>query len=82
MFPTIFALTVIHAGEHVKMASSFMMMTPLGGAVGTVLMSLMAESVSLSIAFLIPAGGYAVVLAYSLWAANKDRITNKIHNPV
>ena len=77
MFPTIFALTVTHAGENVKMASSFMMMTPLGGAVGTLLMSVMAESVSLSVAFLIPAVGYAVVLAYAIWAARRDSVIHK-----
>lgn len=66
MFPTVFALTIIHAGPNVKLASSFMMMTPLGGAVGTILMSLLADSVSLSTAFLVPAGGYTVVLAYAL----------------
>lgn len=71
MFPTVFALTIIHAGDNVKLASSFLMMTPLGGAVGTILMSLLADSVSISTAFLVPAAGYAVVLAYALLRKNR-----------
>lgn len=65
MFPTIFAITIAEAGDDVKIASSFCMMTPIGGAVGTFLMGLVADSVSLSSSFLIPAAGYAFVLVYA-----------------
>ena len=34
MFPTIFALSLRGLGEKTKRASSFLMMTPVGGAVG------------------------------------------------
>ena len=63
MFPTIFAITIAEAGDDVKIASSFCMMTPIGGAVGTFLMGLVAVSISSS--FLIPAAGYAFVLVYA-----------------
>lgn len=66
MFPTVFALTISRVSGNVKMASSLLMMTPLGGAVGTLLMGLMADSVSLPAAFIVPAVGYAVVLTYAL----------------
>lgn len=66
MFPTIFAITIAEAGDDVKIASSFCMMTPIGGAVGTFLMGLVADSVSLSSSFLIPAAGYAFVLIYAV----------------
>ena len=66
MFPTIFAITIAEAGDDVKIASSFCMMTPIGGAVGTFLMGLVADSVSLSSSFLIPAAGYAFVLVYAV----------------
>ena len=66
MFPTIFAVTISDAGKSVKIASSLLMMTPIGGAVGTLLMGLVADAHSLSEAFLIPAAGYAVVLGYAL----------------
>lgn len=65
MFPTIFAITIAEAGDDVKIASSFCMMTPIGGAVGTFLMGLVADSASLSSSFLIPAAGYAFVLIYA-----------------
>lgn len=65
MFPTIFAITIAEAGDDVKIASSFCMMTPIGGAVGTFLMGLVADSVSISSSFLIPAAGYAFVQVYA-----------------
>lgn len=65
MFPTIFAITIAEAGDDVKIASSFCMMTPIGGAVGTFLMGLVADSSSISSSFLIPAAGYAFVLVYA-----------------
>ena len=66
MFPTIFAITIAEAGDDVKIASSFCMMTPIGGAVGTFLMGLVADSASISSSFLIPAAGYAFVLVYAV----------------
>lgn len=66
MFPTIFAITITEAGKSVKIASSFLMMTPIGGAVGTLLMGFVADSTSMSTAFLVPAAGYAFVLLYAI----------------
>ncbi len=66
MFPTIFAITITEAGKSVKIVSSFLMMTPIGGAVGTLLMGLVADSTSMSTAFLVPAAGYAFVLLYAI----------------
>ncbi len=66
MFPTVFALTISRARGPVKLASSLLMMTPLGGAVGTLLMGLLADSASLSASFLIPAAGYLAVLLYAM----------------
>lgn len=69
MFPTIFAISVRGLGKSTKMASSLLMMTPLGGAVGTTLMALVADTVSMSAAFIVPCLGYCVVLIYSAYAA-------------
>lgn len=67
MFPTIFAITVVGVKANaIKIASSFLMMTPIGGAVGTMLMGQMADLTSMSTAFIIPAVGYAFVLIYAL----------------
>lgn len=70
MFPTIFAITISDAGKSVKIASSFLMMTPIGGAVGTSLMGLMADATSMSTAFVVPAIGYFFVLLYALRIRN------------
>ncbi|MDE6787344.1 MAG: MFS transporter [Muribaculaceae bacterium] len=75
MFPTIFAITIVGAqGHNVKIASSFLMMTPIGGAVGTLLMGQIADITSMSTAFIIPAIGYAFVLIYAL------SVLKKMHN--
>ncbi len=66
MFPTIFAISVRCLGESTKLASSLLMMTPLGGAVGTILMAAIADGVSMSAAFIVPTIAYCMVLLYSL----------------
>ena len=67
MFPTIFAITITEAGKSVKIASSFLMMTPIGGAVGTLLMGAVADHADISTSFLVPAAAYTMVLLYSLY---------------
>ncbi|MDE7412825.1 MAG: MFS transporter [Muribaculaceae bacterium] len=66
MFPTIFALTIAGVKGNVKIASSFLMMTPIGGAVGTLLMGLIADSINISTAFMIPAIAYCFVIIYTI----------------
>lgn len=68
MFPTVFAITISGVKGNVKIASSFLMMTPIGGAVGTLLMGLVADSINISAAFVIPAVAYCVVILYALFA--------------
>lgn len=72
MFPTIFAITISGVGNGVKIASSFLMMTPIGGAIGTILMSLLADASNLSTAFFIPAAGYMSVLIYACYSLRKN----------
>ena len=66
MFPTIFAITISGVARAAKIASSFLMMTPLGGAVGTLLMGWTADATSMSTAFIVPAAGYALVFVYAM----------------
>lgn len=65
MFPTIFALSLRGLGCHTKRASSFLMMSPVGGAVGPLLMGAVADHTSMSLSFLVPLAGYAVVWLYA-----------------
>lgn len=73
MFPTIFAITIgcVGAGRSTKIASSLLMMTPLGGAVGTSLMGVMADATSMSTAFVVPMAGYLFVLGYAIMVVGK-----------
>ena len=66
MFPTIFAITISGCGPSTKIGSSFLMMTPLGGAVGTALMGWVGDITDMSTSFIVPTLAYCVVLVYSL----------------
>lgn len=65
MFPTIFALSLDGLGDLTKRASSFIMMTPIGGAIGTWLIFTTGGCFGTSTAFIIPFIGYVVVAAYA-----------------
>ena len=65
MFPTIFALALKGLGSHTKRASSFLMMTPVGGAVGPLLMGYVADCSTMSMAFVVPFVGYIIVWLYA-----------------
>lgn len=65
MFPTIFALSLRGLGSHTKRASSFLMMSPVGGAVGPLLMGYVADCSTMSMAFIVPFVGYLVVWFYA-----------------
>lgn len=73
MFPTIFAMTIKDCGEHSKIASSFLMMTPLGGALGSWIMGIIITKADISAAFLVPAIAYAIV---TLYAVTRNRKSN------
>lgn len=66
MFPTIFAITISRCASATKIASSFLMMTPLGGAVGTFLMGWVASEANMSTSFIVPTLAYCAVLAYAV----------------
>lgn len=71
MFPTVFAISVKGLGHHTKMASSLLMMTPLGGAVGTLMMGMVADATTMSASFIVPCIGYCFVLLYARMASLK-----------
>ncbi|MDR1525677.1 MAG: glucose/galactose MFS transporter, partial [Tannerella sp.] len=47
-------------------ASAVLMMTPIGGAVGTVLMGMAADYRDMTFSFLVPLLAFIVVLAYAV----------------
>lgn len=66
MFPTIFALAIKRAGNATKKASSYLIMSIVGGAVAPLLMGVIADSYSISEGFSVPLSCFVVVYLYSL----------------
>lgn len=72
MFPTIFALSLKGLGRHTKQASSFLMMSPVGGVIGPLLMGYVADASSMVTAFIVPWMGYAAVAVYGYTMLRKS----------
>ena len=69
MYPTNFALGIRGLGERTKLASSFMVMAILGGAVAPMLMGQLADRFSIRIGFLLPLVCFVAVTTYGfLWS--------------
>ena len=80
MFPTIFALGIKNMDESTtKLASSFLVMACIGGAICPPLMNLISvKSKRLALAYILPGGAYFIVgiyaiLAYRLITKNKNK---------
>ena len=71
MFPTIFALSLKGVGQHTKRASSFLIMSIVGGAIAPVLMGLIADHASMAMAFIVPLCCFVVIAAYAARFARK-----------
>lgn len=54
MFPTIFSLSLRHVGTQTKQASSYLIMSIVGGAVAPLLMGLIADRISMAVGFIVP----------------------------
>jgi len=68
MFPTIFALGVKGLGEEAKIASSFIIMSIVGGAIFPLLMGWISDASggNIQLGYLVPVGCFAVVFCFSL----------------
>lgn len=71
MFPTIFALALKGVGQYTKRASSFLIMSIVGGAIAPVLMGLIADHASMAMAFIVPLCCFVVIAAYAARFARK-----------
>lgn len=70
MFPTIFALGIKDLGHHTKQASSFIIMSVVGGAIMPYIMGRVAENYSTAVSYFIPIICFAVVAWYG-WTGYK-----------
>lgn len=74
MFPTIFALGIKDLGEETKLASSFLVMSIIGGAFTPLMMGLISDKTgSIQVAYIMPVVCMAFILYFGL---RGHRITN------
>ena len=67
MFPTIFALGLKDLGPNTNLGGSLIVMTIVGGAIGTPLMGLIAERThSTAFSYCLPLLGYIVVALFAI----------------
>jgi FHS family L-fucose permease-like MFS transporter len=66
MFPTIFALSIKDLGKHTKKASSFLIMSIVGGAIVPVIMGALADQYSTAMSYCIPLICFLFVFLYGI----------------
>jgi len=66
MFPTIFALGLKGLGSHTRRASSFIVMSIVGGAIFTPLMGYVADLYSMRVGFIVPFVCFLAVLLFGI----------------
>jgi FHS family L-fucose permease-like MFS transporter len=64
MFPTIFALGIKNLGSHTKMASSYMVMSIVGGALIPLALGYISSQVNIQVAYSVPLICFFVILYY------------------
>lgn len=69
MYPTIFALAIRDLKEKTKKASSFIVMSVVGGAILPLLMGWVADISSMAIGFLVPLPLFAFIVYYALYGS-------------
>ena len=72
MFPTIFAISLKGLGNKTKRASSFLMMSPVGGAIGPVLMGYVADNSNMSLSFIISICFFLLFVLFYSWYADVE----------
>lgn len=66
MFPTIFSLSLRHVGTQTKQASSYLIMSIVGGAIAPILMGFIADNVSMAVGFVVPLVCFAEILWFAI----------------
>src|SRR5690606_18875912 len=66
MFPTIFSLAINGLGKYTKQGASILIMSIVGGAIIPVVMGRLSDWFTMQIAYLVPAGCFAIVLLFAL----------------
>jgi MFS transporter, FHS family, L-fucose permease len=79
MFPTIFALGIKGLGEETKLASSFIVMSIVGGAVFPLLMGALSDATggNIQLAYIVPIVCFAVVLLFAFRQKTSTSVVNE-----
>lgn len=78
MFPTIFALSLKNLGPYTKLASSFLVMAIIGGALFPVLMGFISDISNIQRAFVVPLACYVYILYFAMKGYRPARA---VHEP-
>ena len=73
MFPTIFALSIRGLGANTERASSILMMSVVGGAIGPLALGYVADMLSISQEFVVPLATFIVVWAFAMYMMREAR---------
>ena len=73
MFPTIFALSIRGLGANTERASSILMMSVVGCAIGPLALGYVADMLSISQAFVVPLATFIVVWAFAMYMMREAR---------
>ena len=76
MFPTIFALAIRGVGGHTKRASSYLIMSIVGGAVAPIIMGYIADTVNTATGFIVPLLCFIIIAAYAFYLLRQRRHTD------
>ena len=71
MFPTIFAMAIKGVGRHTKRASSYLIMSIVGGAVAPVVMGVIGDRYDMATGFVVPLFCFVVILSYCLFMRSR-----------
>lgn len=75
MFPTIFAMAIKGVGRHTKRASSYLIMSIVGGAVVPVVMGVIGDRYDMATGFVVPLFCFVVILSYCLFMRRRQGIS-------
>ncbi len=68
MFPTIFALSIQGLGANTEKASSILMMSVVGGAIGPLALGYIGDHYSMTVALAVPLTTFVIVLAFAIYS--------------
>src|SRR5262249_10334680 len=77
MFPTIFALSLKNLGELTKRASSFLVMSIIGGGLIPLVMGRISDATNIQTALLVPMFSYPYVIYFAV-AGYKPKVASTI----